>query len=36
VPALAPALVSSPIAFSAVEGEHTATPATPDKIAGER
>jgi hypothetical protein len=29
-----PALASSPIPFSAVEGEHTA--ATPDKIADER
>src|SRR5208282_4244169 len=34
LPALAPALASSPVAFSAVEGEHSAT--TPDKIAGER
>jgi len=31
---LVPALASSPIPFSAVEGEHTA--ATPDKIADER
>ena len=31
-PSLVPALASSPITFSAVEGENTAAAATPDKI----